>query len=96
MKQINNIIEKIQGCLDRNIKKYYLHEPIITDNAIKDVSKCIKSTYLSSNGEYIVKLEDQIKKITGSKYVSLINSGTAALFIALKQLNIEGSEVFAS
>ena len=94
MKQINNIIDKIQGCLDTNIKKHYLHEPIITDNVIKDVSKCIKSTYLSSNGEYIEKFENQIKKITGSKYVSLINSGTAALFIALKQLSIEGSEVF--
>jgi perosamine synthetase len=39
------------------------------------------------------KFEDKLKDITGSKYIVLTNSGTAALFISLKQLEVEKCEV---
>ena len=35
--------------------------------------------------------EAKLKNITRSKYILLTNSGTAALFISLKQLNIENN-----
>ena len=47
----------------------------------------------SSSGEYLNKFEDKLKDITGSKYIVLTNSGTAALFISLKQLEVEKCEV---
>ena len=75
----------------RNI--YEVHEPIIPKSTKKDIKKCIESSFVSSAGTYIEKFEAKLKNITRSKYILLTNSGTAALFISLKQLNIENNEV---
>ena len=72
---------------------YQVHEPIISKSAETHLLRCIKSNYVSSFGEYLSKFEDKLKDITGSKYIVLTNSGTAALFISLKQLEVEKCEV---
>ena len=60
---------------------------------IKGVEDCIKSTYVSTSGDYINKFIDQLKGITGSKYILLTSSGTASLFCALKEINVSAHEV---
>ena len=72
---------------------YQVHEPIISKSAETHILKCVKSNYVSSLGDYLDKFENKLKEITGSKYILLTNSGTAALFISLKQLKVEKSEV---
>ena len=49
---------------------------------------------VATYGKYITKAEHEIKKITKSKYVCLLNSGTSSLHLALKAFNfIKNSEV---
>ena len=60
-----------------------LHDPVFIGNEKKYVMDCIDSTFVSSVGEYVNKVENIIGKITGSKHVVATVNGTAALHIAL-------------
>ena len=88
-----NIINNIKKCLPGNIKKYSVHEPTLSLKVKKELDKCIKSSFVSSSGNYISELSNKLKEITGSKYVLLTSSGTSALFCALKEIGIENQEV---
>jgi len=60
-----------------------LHEPIFVGNEEKYVLDTIKSSYVSSIGEYVNKVEKFIAEFTGSKYAIATVNGTSALHIAL-------------
>jgi perosamine synthetase len=99
-KQMKNKANTIQHLSEMILKSigvkrsdYQVHEPIISKSAETHILKCVKSNYVSSLGDYLDKFENKLKEITGSKYILLTNSGTAALFISLKQLKVEKSEV---
>ena len=81
MKHIDLIIKKIKACL-RKRKSYQIHEPMFPKNTKKVLSDCINSTYVSTNGKYITKFQNEIKKLTKSKYVLLTNTGTSALSLS--------------
>ncbi len=89
----DNIFRKIKKCLPAKNKKYAVHEPVFSKKILKEVEDCIKSTYVSTSGDYIKKFETKLKDITNAKYVLLTSSGTASLFCALDQINISGCEV---
>ena len=78
-KKINYIVKKKTG----------LHEPKFDKNDIKIVSSCIKSSFVSTFGKFVVKFEKSIKKITNSKYVIATNTGTSALHIALMLVGVK-------
>ena len=63
-------------------KKTGLHEPNFDIKDIK-VTKCIKSSFVSTYGKYVLDFENKIRKYTNSKYVIATNSGTSVLHIAL-------------
>jgi perosamine synthetase len=88
-----NIFINIKKCLPINLSRYSVHEPNISLSVKKAVNICLKSTKVSSEGEYIDKLSDKLKSITGSKYILLTSSGTSALFCALNEINIQNKEV---
>jgi aminotransferase in exopolysaccharide biosynthesis len=60
-----------------------LHEPVFIGNEEKYVLDAIKSTFVSSIGEYINKVENFLSLFTGSKYTVATVNGTSALHIAL-------------
>ena len=90
---LRDLSKKILLSIGKKRLNYQVHEPIISKSAETHLLRCIKSNYVSSFGEYLKKFEDKLKDITGSKYVVLTNSGTAALFISLKQMKVEKCEV---
>ncbi len=55
---------------------------------IRQVGNCIKSSFVSTYGYYVLKFEDSLKKFTKSKYVIATNTGTSALHIALKLVGV--------
>jgi perosamine synthetase len=59
---------------------------------IKNVSKMLSSNNVS-NGNFTKKFENEIKKFSGAKYISTVNSGGSALELAIKSLNINGKEI---
>tara|TARA_A100001015_G_scaffold309690_1_gene409606 strand:+ start:3926 stop:5068 length:1143 start_codon:yes stop_codon:yes gene_type:complete len=58
----------------------------------KILKKCLKSNWISTSGKMVTEFEKKISKFTGSKYVVACNSGTSALHIAIKLLNVKAGE----
>lgn len=94
--ELKKIAEKIEDL--KKFNKYDildLHSPYFTSSEINSLNSCIKSSFVSTKGNFIDRLEKKIKKITGSRYVILTNSGSSAAFLALRVLKIESNtEVF--
>lgn len=71
-----------------------VNEPLISKNALKYVSDCVKTGWISSSGKYIKQFEDNFAKFIGVKHAITTTSGTTALHLALASLNIKkGDEV---
>lgn len=84
--QIKNILK----VLKKNYKKkYQLHSPIFNGNEKKYLINCLKHKNISALGTYRNRLADKIKFITKAKYVILTSSGTAAMHLILKALNVD-------
>ncbi|WP_187647911.1 LegC family aminotransferase [Nitrosophilus labii] len=71
-----------------------LHEPVFIGNEKKYVCDTIESTFVSSVGEYVNRVEEWIGDFTGAKYAIATVNGTSALHIALILVGVdENSEV---
>ena len=69
-------------------------KPFLSSNDIKYVNKTLREGWISSDGPEVTKFENSFSKKINRKYSIAVSSGTAALEIALKTLNIkEGDEV---
>ena len=72
------------------MKKFIpVNKPLIEVNDIKAVNKSLKSSWISSEGPHVVKFEKKFSKYIGHKYGVAVSSGTAALEIAIKSLNLK-------
>ncbi|EDM23166.1 LegC family aminotransferase [Caminibacter mediatlanticus] len=71
-----------------------LHEPVFIGNEKKYVNDCIDSTFVSSVGKYVDKVEEFISNYVGSNFAIAVVNGTSALHIALFVLGVDNdSEV---
>ncbi len=71
------------------IKVLELHSPYFKKSDLIHINNCIKSTFVSTKGNYIEKFVKKIKKVTKSKYVILTNTGSSATYLALRSINIK-------
>jgi perosamine synthetase len=60
-----------------------LHEPVLTGNEWLYVKDALNSTFVSSVGEYVDRLESEIAEYTGAAFAVAVTNGTAALHTAL-------------
>lgn len=66
-----------------------LSKPSITQREIKEITQAAASTWVSSQSPWVGKFEELFaKKVSHTKYAVSLNSGTSALFLALKALGI--------
>ena len=69
-------------------------KPYLSSNDIKYINKTLKKGWISSDGPEVKKFESSFSKKINRKYSIAVSSGTAALEIALKSLNLsKGDEV---
>lgn len=75
--------------------KIPLSKPYLSRDEERMVQSCISSTWISSKSPWIDKFEKLYAKyVSKTRYAASVNSGTSALFLALKALNIgPGDEV---
>ena len=90
LKRVQNIeiidfIKSIYG----NDKFIPLHEPKFLGNEKKYLKECIDSTFVSSVGKFVDKLEVKIAEYTGAKYVIATTNGTSALHLSLILAGVE-------
>ncbi len=71
-----------------------IYSPVLDGNEKKYVLDCLDNTWLSSKGQYVQRFEAAFSKYCHSAYAISCSSGTSALFLALRALNIKkGDEV---
>ncbi len=72
-----------------------ISKPNLTKEDFLEIKKCFDSSWISSKSPWVEKFEAEFaQKVSGTKYAVSVNSGTSALFLALKALGIgPGDEV---
>ena len=66
--------------------------PYITKSDVGSVNRVLKSGWISSDGPEVKKFEQKFSNFVGRKYSVAVSSGTAALEIAIKALNIKKND----
>jgi perosamine synthetase len=66
-----------------------LHEPRFIGNEKAYLNDCIDSTFVSSVGKYVDRLEKMLCEYTGSKFAIATVNGTAALHVSLILAGVE-------
>lgn len=87
--------------LINHVRGYYetdefvpLHAPSFTDIETRYVLDAIQSTFVSTVGQYVNRIEDQLCSLTGATHAVATVNGTAALQVALRLVGVQqGSEV---
>ena len=71
-----------------------VNEPAFLGNEKKYLNECIDTGWISSEGPFVKKFENEMALYVGRKYATACTSGTAALDIAVSVLNLKkGDEV---
>ncbi|WP_298262446.1 DegT/DnrJ/EryC1/StrS aminotransferase family protein [uncultured Lutibacter sp.] len=71
-----------------------VNKPLMIGNELKYVRECIETGWVSSEGPFVNKFENDFSKYIGKKYGTAVSNGSAALDIAVQALCIgKGDEV---
>lgn len=71
-----------------------VNTPLLNGNELKYVTECIETGWISSEGPFITKFEENFSTYIDCKYGVAVSNGSAALDIAIRALNIgPGDEV---
>ncbi|WP_191859196.1 DegT/DnrJ/EryC1/StrS family aminotransferase [Hanstruepera ponticola] len=71
-----------------------VNTPLLKGNEKKYLNECIDSGWISSEGPFVKRFEDDFSKYIGMSHGIAVSNGSAALDIAVRALNLEeGSEV---
>ncbi len=72
----------------------FVNEPLLNGNEQKYLTECIKSGWISSDGPFVAKFEEEMAKRLKRKYAIAVCNGSAALELAVTALDIgKGDEV---
>lgn len=88
------IEQKIVSILQTTLKneKNPLHEPRFQGKEHQYLKECIDSTYVSSAGKFVDRLEYMLADYTGARRAIVVVNGTAALHMALKLAGVKESD----
>jgi perosamine synthetase len=85
------IIKFIQT-LYANQSEIALHAPYFGGNEKLYLENCIDSTFVSSVGEYVNKLEQNIAEYINVKYAVAVSNGTAGLQVGLRLVGVKEND----
>ena len=78
-------------------KRIFLSSPHMSGSELGYIKEVFESNYIAPLGEFVNRFEDSIKSYTGAKNALALNSGTAAIHLALRVLGVgTGDDVLAS
>jgi len=78
-----------------HLSRIPLAEPTLGGNAERYLAECLASGYVSSVGPFVERFEREFAAAIGSRYAVACASGTAALHLAMRVLDVgSGDEVF--
>ncbi len=78
----------------KNSIKIPVNEPVVSEEAKKNVNEALASGWLSSSGPFVKRFEETFARFVGRRFGIAVSNGTAALHVALLSLKIgRGDEV---
>ena len=78
-------------------KRIFLSSPDMGNNELKYIKEAFDLNYIAPVGKNLEKFEQAIKEYSKTKYALALSSGTSAIHLVLRYLNIkDNDEVFAS
>jgi perosamine synthetase len=69
-----------------------VNEPLLGGNEKKYLNECIDTNWISSEGPFVTRFEDEMARFVGRKYATTCSSGTAALELATAALELQQSD----
>lgn len=78
---------------EQNGKIIPLAVPNLTGNERKYLNECIDTTFISSVGEFVTRLERMTAEETGARYAAATSAGTTALHMALLACGVKENEI---
>ena len=72
--------------------KIPVNEPKIFNLEKKNVLKCLNTGWISSQGKFVTEFEKKFANFNKRRFGISVSSGTAALEIALKSLNLKKND----
>jgi dTDP-4-amino-4,6-dideoxygalactose transaminase len=79
--------------MSKELDKIWLSSPHMGGNEKKYVLDAIQSNWISPLGPYVTKMESDLAKYIKCNDVALLNSGTAAIHLALKLLEVAQGDI---
>jgi perosamine synthetase len=82
--------------MTKSVEKQFVpvNEPVFCGNEKKYLLECIESGWISSEGPFVRRFEEEFSARVGRRYGVAVSSGTAALDVAVAALGVgEGDEV---
>lgn len=70
-----------------------LSVPNVTGNEKKYLNECIDSTFVSSVGQFVTRLEELVAEISGTSYAVATSAGTTALHTALMSVGAAAGDM---
>ena len=87
------IIQRIRELFATPQDSIPLHAPLFTGNERRYVLDAIESTFVSSVGAYVGRLEKMIAEFVGARFAIATVNGTSALHIALHLMGVRGGDL---
>ena len=80
------------------MKPIAVNEPLLDGNEKKYLNECIDTGWISSEGPFVKKLEDDFSKYCGQKYGIAVANGSVAIDVAIRALKdvygwVDGDEI---
>lgn len=74
------------------MKKYFLSQPLLGKEELKNLNECVKSNWISSTGKFVKEFENKFSKYLGGGYSVAVSNGTTAIELALSTLGIKKND----
>ena len=74
------------------MKKYFLSQPLLGKEELKNLNECVKSNWISSTGKFVKEFEKKFSKYLGGGYSVAVSNGTTAIELALSTLGIKKND----
>lgn len=73
--------------------RYFLSPPHMSGKEQDYIAEVFKSNYIAPLGEFVTRFEESIKAYTGAQNALALNSGTAALHLALRVAGVKAGDI---
>lgn len=85
-------LKKIKTPRVKGRKKIPIYAPRLNPNEAKYVNECLTKSWISSKGKYVRMFEKKFAEFCGARFAVSCTSGTAALFLALKSIDLNSND----